>query len=164
MVEACSHFKGVKLTDHDLSKISVLRKNGIPVYSGDDVVAFRSLLLGVAGSMIIAPSVFPRTYQQVVKCGRQTESAAFRLFSQRILPFIHLFGPGDEVPVTKAVFKELGIFRSDELRLPLLPCYKDRLREVMIAYELGRVRAFPLPSTHRAYLGGNPALQSRHRR
>jgi hypothetical protein len=29
LVEACLHFKGVKLTDHDL------RKNGIPVYSGD---------------------------------------------------------------------------------------------------------------------------------
>jgi 4-hydroxy-tetrahydrodipicolinate synthase len=138
LVEACSHLKGVKLTDHDLSKISVLRKNGIPVYAGDDVVAFRSLLLGVAGSMIIAPSVFPAAYQQVVKLvGAKQESAALRLFSQAILPFIHLFGPGDEVAVTKAVFKELGIFRSEQLRLPLLPCTKDRLKQVMIAYELG---------------------------
>lgn len=138
LVEACPHCKGVKMTDHDLSKIPVLIRNGIPVYSGDDVVAFRSLLLGVAGSMIIAPSIFPAHYQQVIKLlAAKDSSAALRLFSQRILPFIHLFGPGDEVAVTKAVFKELGIFRSDELRLPLLRCTKDRLREVMIAYELG---------------------------
>jgi 4-hydroxy-tetrahydrodipicolinate synthase len=138
LVETCPHFEGVKLTDHDLSKIPILQKSGIPVFSGDDVVAFRSLLLGVAGSMIIAPSVFPAAYQEVVRLvAANDDSGALRLFSQRILPFIHLFGPGDEVPVTKAVFKELGIFRSDELRLPLLRCSKPRLKEVMIAYELG---------------------------
>ena len=138
LVEACPHFKGVKLTDHDLSKIPILQKSGIPVFSGDDVVAFRSLLLGVAGSMIIAPSVFPAAYQEVVRLvASNDQSRALGLFAQRILPFIHLFGPGDEVPVTKAVFKELGVFRSDELRLPLLPCSKERLKEVMVAYELG---------------------------
>jgi 4-hydroxy-tetrahydrodipicolinate synthase len=88
--------------------------------------------------MIIAPSIFPAAYQEVVRLvAANDHSAALRLFSQRILPFIHLFGPGDEVPVTKAVFKELGIFRSDELRLPLLRCSKPRLKEVMIAYEMG---------------------------
>jgi 4-hydroxy-tetrahydrodipicolinate synthase len=137
LVAACPQIKAVKLTDHALGKIPVLRKAGIPVFSGDDVVAFRSLLLGVAGSMIIAPSVFPAAYQEVVKLIQAgTESSALRLFSRQILPFIHLFGPGDEIPVTKAIFKTLGTFRSDELRLPLLPCSKERLREVMIAYEL----------------------------
>ena len=111
LVETCPQFKGVKLTDHDLSKIPILQKSGIPVFSGDDAVAFRSLLLGVAGSMIIAPSIFPATYQEVVRMvAAKDDAGALRLFSQRILPFIHLFGPGDEVPVTKAVFKELGYF------------------------------------------------------
>ena len=138
LAEACPQVKGVKLTDHALSKIPILRQSGIPVFSGDDVVAFRSLLLGVAGSMIIAPSVFPAAYQEVVRLvNAKDEAHALRLFAQQILPFIHLFGPCDEVPVTKAVFKALGIFRSDELRLPLLPCSAQRLKEVMVAYELG---------------------------
>ena len=138
LVETCPNFKGVKLTDHDLSKIAILQAIGIPVFCGDDVVAFRSLLLGVAGSMIIAPSLFPATYQEVVRLvAANDNSHALRLFATQILPFIHLFGPGDEVPVTKAVFKELGIFRSDEIRLPLLRCSKQRLKEVMIAYEMG---------------------------
>lgn len=138
LVEACPQVKGVKLTDHDLSKIPALQKGGVPVFSGDDVVAFRSLLLGVAGSMIIVPSVFPATYQEVVRLVQtNANSQALRLFARQILPFIHLFGPGDEIPVTKAVFKTLGIFRSAELRLPLLPCSPQRLSEVMAAYELG---------------------------
>jgi 4-hydroxy-tetrahydrodipicolinate synthase len=138
LVDACPQFKGIKLTDHDLDKIPVLQKRGIPVFSGDDVVAFRSLLLGVKGSMIIAPSVFPASYQQVVKLiGAGAISEALALFSKHILPFIHLFGPGDEVSVTKAVFKAWGIFRSDELRLPLLPCSPERLSQVMTAFPIG---------------------------
>jgi 4-hydroxy-tetrahydrodipicolinate synthase len=154
ILDACPHMIGVKMTDHDLDKITALKKNrDKAVFSGDDVVAFRSLLLGVDGSMIIAPSVFPGAYQEVVRLlgqGRQAE--ALQVFSDEILPFIHLFGMGDEITNTKALFKELGIFRSDEARLPLLPCAPERLREVMLAYELCRTN-----SRRRA---GAPAVQA----
>jgi 4-hydroxy-tetrahydrodipicolinate synthase len=137
ILDACPHMTGVKMTDHDLDKITALKKNrDVAVFSGDDVVAFRSLLLGVDGSMIIAPSVFPAAYQAVVRLlGQGNQPAALRVFSDQILPFIHLFGLGDEISNTKALFKELGIFRSDETRLPLLRCTPERLREVMLAYE-----------------------------
>lgn len=139
ILDACPHIIAVKITDHDLDKITALKRNrDVAVFAGDDVVAFRSLLLGVDGSMIIAPSVFPADYQKVVRLlatGHHEE--ALELFSQRILPFIHLFGLGDEVSNTKALFKEIGIFRSNEVRLPLLPCTPERLREVMLAYRLG---------------------------
>lgn len=148
LAAACPQIKGIKLTDHALMKIPLLQNAGIPVFAGDDITAFRSLLLGVAGSMIIAPSVFPTAYQEVVKLVKaKNESTALRLFSRQILPFIHLFGPGDEIPVTKAVFKALGIFRSDEVRLPLLRCTKQRLSEVMIAYELGSENAVEARTT-----------------
>lgn len=138
ILDACPHMTGVKMTDHDLDKITALKRNhDVAVFSGDDVVAFRSLLLGVDGSMIIAPAVFPAAYQETVRLlARGDRAQALRIFSEQILPFIHLFGLGDEIPNTKALFKELGIFRSDELRLPLLPAPPERLREVMLAYEL----------------------------
>jgi 4-hydroxy-tetrahydrodipicolinate synthase len=137
LLNACPHLKAVKMTDHDLDKITALKKDRAIVFSGDDVVAFRSLLLGVDGSMIIAPAVFPEAYQKVVALIRENAaSQALKVFSERILPFIHLFGPGDEVSNTKALYKHLGIFRSDEVRLPLLPCPPARLREVVMAYEL----------------------------
>jgi 4-hydroxy-tetrahydrodipicolinate synthase len=140
LVEACAHLRSVKMTDHDLQKIADLKKSGkVSVFSGDDVVAFRSLLLGVDGSMIIAPAVFPQAYQKVVRLVHEKDAnPALKIFSQQILPFIHLFGPGDEVSNTKALFKHLGIFRSEEVRLPLLPCPSTRLTEVVMAYELCR--------------------------
>jgi 4-hydroxy-tetrahydrodipicolinate synthase len=140
LTESCAHLKSVKMTDHDLQKIADLKKSGeVSVFSGDDVVAFRSLLLGVDGSMIVAPAVFPQAYQKVVRLVHKNDSnQALRIFSQQILPFIHLFGPGDEVSNTKALYKHLGIFRSEEVRLPLLPCPQARLKEVAMAYELCR--------------------------
>ncbi len=137
IIDACPHVRGVKMTDHALEKISSLRELGIPVYLGDDITAFRSLLLGATGSMIIAPAVFPAAYQETVRLldnGQPRE--ALRIFSNSILPFIHLFGPGDEVPVTKALYKHLGIFRTGETRLPLLPSTVERLDQVLMAYEL----------------------------
>ncbi len=138
IIDVCPHVIGVKMTDHDLDKITALKKNrNVAVFSGDDIVAFRSLLLGVNGSMIIAPSVFPADYQEAVRLVEEgAPEQALGVFSERILPFIHLFGPGDEIPNTKALFKEIGIFRSAEVRLPLLPCSPSRLREVMLGYHL----------------------------
>ncbi|MGH9327551.1 MAG: dihydrodipicolinate synthase family protein [Terriglobia bacterium] len=139
ILDACPHITGVKITDHDLGKITALKQNrDVAVFSGDDVVAFRSLLLGVDGSMIIAPAIFPASYQEVVglvRIGNHEE--ALRMFSDEILPFIHLFGLGDEISNTKALFKEIGIFRSDEVRLPLLPASRERLKEIMLAYRVG---------------------------
>lgn len=138
ILDTCRHVIGVKMTDHNLDKIIALKQNrDVAVFSGDDVVAFRSLLLGVDGSMIIAPSVFPEDYHECVRlihAGARKE--ALGVFSETILPLIHLFGLGDEIPNVKALFKEIGIFRSDEVRLPLLPCSPDRLKEVMLAYHL----------------------------
>jgi 4-hydroxy-tetrahydrodipicolinate synthase len=137
LVDACEHLKAVKMTDHDLAKITSLKQNRVSVFCGDDVIAFASLLRGVDGSMIIAPSVFPAAYQQTVHLLAEGNlPGALRLFSHRILPFIHLLGPGDEISCTKALFKHLGIFRSDELRPPLLPCSPERVHEIVMAYEL----------------------------
>lgn len=139
IIDACPRVIAVKITDHDLDKISALKKSlDVGVFAGDDVLAFRSLLLGVDGSMIIAPSVFPAIYQEVVRLVRAGEQdQALELFSGRILPFIHLFGLGDEISNTKALFKEIGIFRSAEVRLPLLPSSPERIKEVMLAYGVG---------------------------
>jgi 4-hydroxy-tetrahydrodipicolinate synthase len=133
----CRHLSAVKLTDHDLGKITFLRKKGFSVFSGDDVVAFRSLLLGVDGSMIIAPAVFPAAYQRTVGLlGQRNTAGALECFSKEVLPFIHLFGMGDEIVVTKALYEHLGIFRSREARLPLLPATEERIGQVLLAYEL----------------------------
>lgn len=138
LADNCKHVVAVKMTDHDLSKIPILKESGLAVFAGDDATTFRSLLLGVDGSMTIAPSIFPGAYQATVRLlAEQNAVGALRLFSQIILPTIHIFGPGDEIAVTKGLFKWMGFFRSAELRLPLLPCSDFRLREAVLAYETG---------------------------
>ena len=83
IVESCTRLKSVKMTDHDLDKIIALKERGVTVFSGDDVVAFRSLLLGVDGSMIIAPAVFPAEYQETVHLLAAGQTAqALRRFSE----------------------------------------------------------------------------------
>lgn len=137
LIADCPHLAGVKMTDNNIDKIPpLIRETGTAVFVGDDVVAFRSLLLGCAGSMIIAPSVFPAAYQEVCRllAAGQTREA-FRHFSRSVLPFIHLFGLGDEIVNTKALFHHLGLFRSPETRLPLVPPTEERVREVIMAYE-----------------------------
>jgi len=66
------HFQSataVKMTDHDLDNITALKKSlNVTVFSRDDVVAFRSLLLGVDGSIIMAPAVFPAASVYVCNC------------------------------------------------------------------------------------------------
>jgi 4-hydroxy-tetrahydrodipicolinate synthase len=137
LIADCPHLAAVKMTDNNIDKIPpLIQETGTTVFVGDDVVAFRSLLLGCAGSMIIAPSVFPEAYQEVCRllAAGQTR-AAFHRFSRSILPFIHLFGLGDEIVNTKALFHHLGLFRSPETRLPLVPPTEERVREVILAYE-----------------------------
>ncbi len=137
IADACKHLGGVKMTDHDLDKVTHLKKQGLSVFVGDDVLAFRSLLLGADGSMIIAPAVFPAAYQRTTTLlAREDKQAALQCFAAGVLPFIHLFGIGDEVTVTKALYEHLGIFRSRETRLPLLPVTEERFNQVLLAYNL----------------------------
>ena len=140
--DACPHVVGVKITDHDLAKITTLKqRRDLAVFAGDDVLTFRSLLLGVDGSMIIAPSLLPAAYQEVIgHLHAGDQESALEVFADGLLPLIHLFGLGDEIPNTKTLFKEMGLFQSDAVRLPLLACSAQRRAEIMPAYRLCRQR------------------------
>lgn len=129
--------KAIKMTDHHFEKIRQLKaRSSLTVFGGDDIICFRSFEAGVDGSMIIAPIIYPEEFRacwQAFQAGRREES--YRLFSEVILPFIHMFGPGDEIPTTKALFQQLGIFSSNETRSPLLPVTEHRLQEVMLGFK-----------------------------
>src|SRR5579875_3328430 len=49
-----THLRTLKLTDHDLTKVSRLHGAGIKVLAGDDPILFRYLDAGVDGAMVIA--------------------------------------------------------------------------------------------------------------
>ncbi|WNQ12351.1 dihydrodipicolinate synthase family protein [Paenibacillus aurantius] len=139
MVRDVPQIKAVKMTDHHFEKIRSLKKNSsLAVFGGDDIICFRAFEAGIDGNMIIAPIVYPEAFREcwdTYQSGNREES--FRIFSQVILPFIHLFGPGDEIATTKALLHQLGVFSSFETKLPLLPVTEERLREIMLGYHTG---------------------------
>jgi 4-hydroxy-tetrahydrodipicolinate synthase len=129
------HLHTVKLTDHDLSKIAVWHAAGLNVIAGDDPIAFRYLAAGVDGAMIIAPCLFPQAFAalwELVGGGRVEE--AYELFCARVLPFIHVFGIGDEIATAKAALHAAGIFASDELLPPLVEASAERRALVELGY------------------------------
>ncbi|WP_308639506.1 dihydrodipicolinate synthase family protein [Paenibacillus silvisoli] len=135
--EAVPQVNAIKMTDHNFGKIRELKKlTALTVFGGDDIICFRSFEAGVDGSMIIAPIIYPSAFRDCWDAyrGGQVE-LSFRIYCEVLLPFISMFGPGDEIPTTKALFKHLGIFASAETRSPLLPSDAARVQEVLLGYE-----------------------------
>lgn len=127
---------GVKLTDHDLGKVERWHDAGLRVFAGDDVIVLRYLDAGVDGAMVIAPSLFPEAFRRVWDLFREGElEEALAIAGRSILPFLHVFGLGDEIATTKAALADAGIFASDELLPPLAPVDERRRRLLAAAWD-----------------------------
>jgi 4-hydroxy-tetrahydrodipicolinate synthase len=131
--------RSVKLTDHDLAKVAAWQEAGLRVLAGDDPILFRFLAAGVDGAMVIAPAVFPQAFRvswDLVRAG--SLGPAYEVFAREILPFLHVFGIGDEIATTKALLEEIGIFASGEVLPPLEPVGEERRALLRLAYDLAR--------------------------
>lgn len=137
MAKAVPMIKAIKMTDHNLTKIRQLKgKSDLAVFGGEDLICFRAFEAGIDGNMIIAPILFPDAFR---KCWDSFQNGdretSFDIYCQFLLPIISMFGPGDEIPTTKALFQHLGIFSSKETRTPLQSADDRRIREVLLGYE-----------------------------
>jgi 4-hydroxy-tetrahydrodipicolinate synthase len=133
------HLNAVKLTEHDLTKIPVWHDAGLAVFGGDDPIAFRFLAAGVDGAMMIGPVIFPEQFRACWEAVRDDRLAdAYAIFGPEIAPFLHVFGIGDEIATTKALFADIGIFDSAEVRPPLEETNENRRRILRDAYDVCR--------------------------
>jgi len=139
LIRAVPSVKAIKMTDHNMDKIRKLKADtSVKVFCGDDIICFRSFEAGVDGNMIITPIVYPDAFKACWDAYRSGDrKRSFEFYCRHLLPFIHMFGPGDEIPVTKALFHHLGIFASAETRPPLQPSSPSRLAEAILGYEQG---------------------------
>lgn len=127
----------VKLTDHDLSKIQPWKQAGLNVLAGDDIILFQYLISGVDGSMVLAPMIFPAAFREAWELIQQGEiDRAFAIFAEQILPFLHIFGVGDEIATTKSLYCDLGLFTSSDVRPPLTGVDPLRRQLLRLAYDL----------------------------
>jgi 4-hydroxy-tetrahydrodipicolinate synthase len=133
------HLNTVKLTDHDLSKVGAWQEAGLTVLAGDDPIVLRFLEAGVDGAMVIAPVVFPEAFREVWDRMRAGDVAgATERFGEDIAAFLHVFGIGDEIATTKALFASIGVFASAEVRTPLVGVDARRSDLLRAAYGLAR--------------------------
>lgn len=131
------HLRAVKLTDHALEKVGLWHAAGLEVIGGDDPILFRYLAVGVDGVMVIAPVIFPAAFAEVWRLMRDDQpEAALAVFSNEILPVLHVFGIGDEIVTTKTLLHEIGVFASPEVRLPLTPIGPERRSLLRKAFDI----------------------------
>jgi 4-hydroxy-tetrahydrodipicolinate synthase len=131
------HLTAVKLTDQALEKIGIWQQAGLRVIGGDDPINFRYLAGGVDGIMMIAPAIFPAAYAEAWRLiGEGRMEDALAVFSAEVLPFLHVFGIGDEIVTTKALLDDIGVFASDECRVPLTPVDAKRRALLRAAYDV----------------------------
>ena len=132
------HLTSVKLTAHDLEKIDPWRGAGLNVLAGDDAILFQYLARGVDGAMVIAPAVLPQSFAALWESVRAGEiEKALEIFAADLAPFIAIFGIGDEIATTKALFAATGVFDSAELLPPLREVDPARVAGLRQSWELG---------------------------
>lgn len=92
----------------------------IPLLSGDDALTVPFVSLGAVGVVSVASNVVPGEVVALVRhalAGRRADALAAH---ERLAPLVRaLFQETNPIPV-KAALKLLGVFASDEVRLPLV--------------------------------------------
>jgi 4-hydroxy-tetrahydrodipicolinate synthase len=112
---------------------------GVPILSGDDGLTLPMIALGAVGVVSVASNAAPREVVALVEhalAGRHEEALATH---ERLAPLVAaLFVETNPVPV-KAALRLLGVFESEEVRLPLVAAGEATVRGLRAA--LGSIGA-----------------------
>jgi 4-hydroxy-tetrahydrodipicolinate synthase len=136
---------GLKEAHGSVERVTRIRAAcGIPVLSGDDALTLPMIALGAVGVVSVASNVAPAAVVALVEhalAGRHEEALAAH---ERLAPLVSaLFLETNPVPA-KAALRLLGVFESDEVRLPLVSASEATVRGLRPA--LDAIRA-PLTAT-----------------
>jgi 4-hydroxy-tetrahydrodipicolinate synthase len=114
----------------------------IPILSGDDALTLPFMSLGATGVVSVASNVIPRELVEMVAHARAGRSAEALALHEKTTPLVRaLFLETNPIPV-KSALRLLGLFTSDEIRLPLVPASPPVLSALRAALSaLGK----PLP-------------------
>lgn len=112
---------GLKEAGGYVDRMTRLREAcAIPILSGDDGLTLPFLSLGAVGVVSVASNVVPKDIVTLVghaRGGRPRDALALH---EKLAPLLRaLFAESNPIPV-KAALKQLGVFASDEIRMPLI--------------------------------------------
>jgi len=126
---------GLKFTDHDLYRLSLIRNSGATVFSGYDEVLVAGLLMGASGGIgtfyNLAPQLFVEVYQ-LAKAGRWAEARAVQA---RINELIEIGTRYPCFPSVKTILRWSGIDCGQclEPRRTLSLSEESGLRDALLA-------------------------------
>lgn len=126
---------GLKFTDHDLYKLSRIKRTGCVVFNGHDEVLIAALLMGADGGIgsfyNLAPEIFVETFCQA----RQGRWQQVQNTQKRINELVEIGLRYPVTPVIKAILAWTGIDcgRCIEPRRSLTPEEQDDLRAALRA-------------------------------
>lgn len=94
---------------------------GVSILSGDDGLTLPFLSLGAVGVVSVASNVAPKEIVAMVGLARGGRPRDALAIHEKLAPLVRaLFAETNPIPV-KTALRLLGVFTSDEIRMPLLP-------------------------------------------
>ncbi len=124
LVARFPNIRHIKESGGAVSRVDQLKQamgDDITILSGDDGLTLSFISAGAEGAISVASNLFPSEVGAMIKAAAQGDLKTASQWHQTLYPiFSNLFIEPSPVPV-KACLKELGIFQSDRVRLPLCP-------------------------------------------
>jgi 4-hydroxy-tetrahydrodipicolinate synthase len=133
---------GVKEASGDINQLMDtinLRPEGFSVLAGEDHLIFINCALGGDGAIAASAHVLPEKFKAMCEAAWQNRCTEAAKIHYRLLPLIRLFfAETNPCPVKTALYM-MGLIRSDEVRLPLVPTspeLKEKIRQELIKLEV----------------------------
>lgn len=115
---------GVKEASGDINQLMdtiYMRPEGFSVLAGEDHLIFVNCALGGDGAIAASAHVLPEEFKRMCELawnGTAKEAAKIHF---RLLPLVRLFFTETNPSPVKTALKFMGLIKSDEVRLPLVP-------------------------------------------
>jgi len=137
ILELCAlpNVVGLKFTDHDFYRMSLIRNTGAVVLNGYDEMLIAGLLMGAVGGIGTFYNLVPELFVQVYRLGQAGKWTEARAVQARINELIELTVRYPCIPAVKTILRWSGIECGNclEPRRALTPAEEAGLREALLA-------------------------------
>jgi N-acetylneuraminate lyase len=132
---ALPNVAGLKFTDHDFFKLSLVRNTGAVVFNGYDEMLVAGLLMGASGGIGTFYNLVPELFVEVYRLAQSGCWTEARAVQARINALIELTLPYPCFPAVKAILRWSGLDCGNclEPRRSLTPEEERRLRDAVRA-------------------------------
>lgn len=115
---------GVKEASGDINQLMdtiKLRPEGFSVLAGEDHLIYVNCALGGDGAIAASAHVLPEKFKEMCEAAWNGDAQKGAQIHFELLPLIRLFFAETNPSPVKTALKIMGLIKSDEVRLPLVP-------------------------------------------